>query len=189
MRLTAGVGPDPLGVALPVTVPMGRRCLFERGLADLADAVRWNAVQLTQKAEVHCQLRRVEAPSRVAQSLHDRDHGRCIEMRRQSSHISNGIRKHRYPLRDCHARADTEVLRANVRAPFQLRKGADVLHIVVLVGHRQHGSAVCRALAEWFRRPQRAQQRGEHCHVFEFLRKLRRQWPDAVLDALLSQNN
>ena len=48
-------------------------------------------------------------------------------MRSQSSHLSNGIRTHRYPLRDCHARADTEVLRANVRAPFQLRKGADVL--------------------------------------------------------------
>ena len=89
MRLTAGVGPDPLGVALPVTVPMGRRCLFERGLADLADDVRWNAVQLTQKAEVHCQLRRVAAPSRVAQSLHDRDHGRCIEMMlRQSTHCA-----------------------------------------------------------------------------------------------------
>ena len=63
MRLTAGVGPDPLGVALPVTVPMGRRCLFECGLADATDAVRLNAVQLTQKAEVHCQLRRVESPS------------------------------------------------------------------------------------------------------------------------------
>ena len=63
--LTAGVGSDPLGAALPVTVPMGRRCLFERGLADATDAVRLNAVQLTQKAEVHCQLRRVEAPSSV----------------------------------------------------------------------------------------------------------------------------
>ena len=61
--LTAGVGSDPLGAALPVTVPMGRRCLFECGLADATDAVRLNAVQLTQKAEVHCQLRRVESPS------------------------------------------------------------------------------------------------------------------------------
>ena len=61
MLLTAGVGPDPLGAALPVTV--GRRCLFECGLADATDAVRLNAVQLTQKAEVHCQLRRVESPS------------------------------------------------------------------------------------------------------------------------------
>ena len=99
MRLTAGVGPDPLGVALTVTVPMGRRCLFERGLADLADAVSWNAVQLTQKAEVHCQLRRVEAPSRVAQSLHDRDHGRGIEMRREL-HPGQGVQTNAPPSRN-----------------------------------------------------------------------------------------
>ena len=179
--LTAGVGPDPLGVALPVTVPMGRRCLFERGHVDAADALRWNAVQLTQKAEVHCQLRRVAAPSRVAQSLHDRDHGRCIEMMlRQSSQLSNGIRKHRYPLRDCHAGAGTEALCATGRASFQLRKGAEVPQIVVLLGQRQQGIAVFRVLVECLRRPHRAQPRGEHCHVFVFLRKLWSQWQDSV---------
>ena len=170
MRLTAGVGPDPLGVALTVTVPMGRRCLFERGLADLADAVRWNAVQLTQKAEVHCQLRRVAAPSRVAQSLHDRDHGRCIEMMlRQSTHCAI------VTLGPTRRRCAPQAARRS-----SSEKGAEVPQIVVLLGQRQQGIAVFRVLVECLRRPHRAQPRGEHCHVFVFLRKLWSQWQDSV---------
>ena len=97
-------------------------------------------------------------------------------MRGQSSHLSNGIRTHRYPLRDCHARAATKVLRANVRAPFQLGIASMAARFAAhspngFGGRSEPNSVVSTAMS------------------LNALRKLRRQWPDAVLELLLSQNN